>query len=142
MKKLIMALMVLVVLFVAGCNTETQETDDVKITNFEQCVEEGNPIMESHPRQCKTEDGQTFTESMSRDIGVACAADVKECPDGNYVSRVPPECNFAPCPQVDTDLQGSVCVDMCGDGICQEVVCESTSCPCAETKTSCPEDCA
>lgn len=29
---------------------------------------------------------------------VFCTADVKECPDGSYVSRVQPDCDFAPCP--------------------------------------------
>lgn len=74
------------------------------------------------------------------DDQVACAQDVKECPDGNYVSRVPPECDFAPCPG-DTDLQRSVCVDNCGDGVCQEMVCQGTGCPCAESRVNCPEDC-
>ncbi len=44
---------------------------------------------------------------------VACAMDVKECPDGSYVSRIPPKCNFAPCPSE----KGSVCED----GACLEV---------------------
>ena len=33
------------------------------------------------------------------------------------------------------------CVDGCGDGVCQEVVCLELGCPCAETPTSCPTDC-
>lgn len=33
------------------------------------------------------------------------------------------------------------CVDMCGDGVCQEVVCSAEGCPCPETAQSCPEDC-
>ncbi len=33
------------------------------------------------------------------------------------------------------------CKDLCGDGICQEVVCEAHGCPCAETPESCPYDC-
>ena len=33
------------------------------------------------------------------------------------------------------------CIDKCGDGTCQEVVCEATTCPCAETVRSCPQDC-
>lgn len=33
------------------------------------------------------------------------------------------------------------CKDLCGDGICQEVVCMAIGCPCAETKGSCPQDC-
>ncbi|MCX6730063.1 MAG: hypothetical protein NT058_01005, partial [Candidatus Portnoybacteria bacterium] len=36
----------------------------------------------------------------------------------------------------------SQCVDSCGDGTCQEVVCQGTGCPCAETKNNCSEDCA
>lgn len=30
--------------------------------------------------------------------GVACTQDAKVCPDGSYVSRQPPTCDFAPCP--------------------------------------------
>lgn len=35
------------------------------ITNFEECVKAGNPVMESYPRQCNAQ-GQTFAE----DVGV------------------------------------------------------------------------
>ena len=34
------------------------------ITNFEECIAAGNPAMESHPRQCRTADGQHFTEEL------------------------------------------------------------------------------
>ncbi|MDD3102212.1 MAG: DUF333 domain-containing protein [Patescibacteria group bacterium] len=33
------------------------------------------------------------------------------------------------------------CVDLCGDQICQEVVCKEIGSPCAETKETCPADC-
>jgi len=33
---------------------------------------------------------------------VACTMDAKQCPDGSYVGRVPPECEFAPCPETRT----------------------------------------
>ncbi len=33
------------------------------------------------------------------------------------------------------------CKDLCGDGVCQEVVCQTDGCPCAETPENCPEDC-
>lgn len=29
---------------------------------------------------------------------IVCTQDAKICPDGSYVSRVPPNCEFAPCP--------------------------------------------
>ncbi len=35
----------------------------------------------------------------------------------------------------------SACRNLCGDGICQEVVCMAIGCPCSESSTSCPEDC-
>ncbi|MCV0410441.1 sorbosone dehydrogenase family protein [Nitrosopumilus sp.] len=35
------------------------------INNFEDCVAFGNPIMESYPRQCRTEDGKHFVEVIS-----------------------------------------------------------------------------
>ncbi len=35
-----------------------------------------------------------------------------------------------------------LCVDKCGNGVCDEIVCQGTGCPCSETPTSCPEDCA
>jgi hypothetical protein len=31
------------------------------------------------------------------DDSVLCTADVKECPDGSFVSRIPPSCAFAEC---------------------------------------------
>jgi hypothetical protein len=33
-------------------------------TNFEECIAEGNPAMESYPRQCRTSDGKHFVESI------------------------------------------------------------------------------
>lgn len=33
-------------------------------TTFEECAAEGNPIMESYPRQCRTPDGQLFVEEI------------------------------------------------------------------------------
>lgn len=38
-------------------------------------------------------------------------------------------------------IEEPVCEDRCGDGVCQEVVCEAIGCPCAETSFTCPEDC-
>lgn len=35
-----------------------------EINNFEDCVNDGNPVMESYPRQCKTIDGKIFVEEV------------------------------------------------------------------------------
>ncbi|MCF6276457.1 MAG: hypothetical protein L3J07_01265 [Candidatus Magasanikbacteria bacterium] len=34
------------------------------ITNFEECANAGNSIMESYPRQCRSEDGNLFVEEI------------------------------------------------------------------------------
>lgn len=33
------------------------------------------------------------------------------------------------------------CDNKCGDGYCNDIVCQSVGCPCAENKENCPEDC-
>jgi len=33
---------------------------------------------------------------------VACTMDAKLCPDGSYVARIPPKCDFASCPETRT----------------------------------------
>ena len=38
-----------------------------EINSFEDCVAAGNPVMESFPRQCRTEDGQLFAEEVEGD---------------------------------------------------------------------------
>lgn len=37
-------------------------------------------------------------DDVPGDDDTVCTADVKMCPDGSYVDRVPPGCGFAPCP--------------------------------------------
>lgn len=34
---------------------------------------------------------------------VACTQDAKLCPDGSYVSRMPPSCDFTPCPPAENN---------------------------------------
>jgi hypothetical protein len=36
---------------------------------------------------------------------VYCAMDAQLCPDGSFVGRVPPECEFSPCPSVKEKLE-------------------------------------
>ncbi len=42
--------------------------------------------------------------------------------------------------QKDNDKQ-IICIDKCGDGICDEIVCMGEGCPCPETPQTCPQDC-
>ena len=34
------------------------------INSFEECIAAGNPMMESYPRQCYTQDGKHFVEEI------------------------------------------------------------------------------
>jgi len=39
----------------------------IEINDFKDCLAAGNSVMESHPRECKTRDGQTFVEVLEID---------------------------------------------------------------------------
>jgi len=40
--------------------------------------------------------------SHSKNQEIACSADAKLCPDGSYVGRVGPDCEFSECPSIET----------------------------------------
>ncbi|MBN2094342.1 MAG: hypothetical protein JW740_03190 [Candidatus Zambryskibacteria bacterium] len=40
----------------------------------------------------------------SKEEPIACIADAKLCPDGTYVGRVLPDCEFAPCPTYENKV--------------------------------------
>ena len=48
------------------------------ITNFDECVAAGNPVMESYPRQCSA-DGQTFVEVIDEVIEEPASAEFTAC---------------------------------------------------------------
>ena len=54
--------MTLATLTIIACARKTE------ITNFKECVGAGNPIMESYPQQCRTDDGRTFTEDIGNEL--------------------------------------------------------------------------
>lgn len=84
-----------------------------RVTNYEECVKAGYPVQESYPPKCSVPGGQTFTQNLPNvlpvepdggigntpDEGVYCTMDAKECPDGSFVGRSGPKCEFAPCPR-------------------------------------------
>ena len=42
-----------------------KDVENPQINSFDDCVRAGNPVMESYPRQCRTEDGLHFVEEIS-----------------------------------------------------------------------------
>jgi len=67
MKTIVLGLGV-VLIIVAGLMyafSTLQNSDKmVSVTNFDECVAAGNPVMESYPRQCRSADGQLFVEDV------------------------------------------------------------------------------
>ena len=45
-------------------NHQGECVESSSITNFEECIVAGNPVMESYPQQCRTSDGQHFVEEI------------------------------------------------------------------------------
>lgn len=56
----------------------------------------------------------------------------------------PPSC-ITKSGQVFTDnskaAEVKICVDRCGNGVCEEIVCFGSGCTCSENSDSCPNDC-
>ncbi|UPA22680.1 hypothetical protein K8942_00500 [Candidatus Peribacteria bacterium] len=63
--------------------------------------------------------GCTAMPPANNDTGsgddIACAMEAKLCPDGSYVGRQGPRCEFAPCPG-QTSLSGSTLIQTVSDG--------------------------
>ena len=63
-KKIILFILVIILLFVVYYFFIKKEPVLVEITNFEDCVSAGYPVMESYPRQCSVPDGGHFVEEL------------------------------------------------------------------------------
>ncbi|MBI2663739.1 hypothetical protein HYX10_00150 [Candidatus Woesearchaeota archaeon] len=73
-------LIVLIAVFAAGCSAAqfaqppAGEGDiEHAINSFEECVNAGNPVMESYPRQCSA-DGAMFVEEIGQQLAPAASA--------------------------------------------------------------------
>ena len=79
MKKIVIISTLLSAAFLAGCGNTTVQTGQTPV--------EKPPVAQIQAGQ--TPAGQTPT---------ACTMDAKACPDGSYVGRTGPNCEFAACP--------------------------------------------
>lgn len=52
----------------------------------------------SGPRTKQEIRENTTTFPTAQTTTGVCTMDARQCPDGSFVGRVPPSCNFAPCP--------------------------------------------
>ncbi len=72
-KHLIILLIVTIVLIFSVATmlyVESKQVDTFSsdATSFENCVERGNAVMESYPRQCRDEAGNSFTEDIGNEL--------------------------------------------------------------------------
>ncbi|MFH0874291.1 MAG: hypothetical protein V1846_05655 [Candidatus Komeilibacteria bacterium] len=132
---------VLIVLQLPQIRSSFRTLEPGGISNFEECKKAGYPIMETYPEQCRIPGGQTFVADININTGEqGCQSDLscpvgQSCNQGVCETRVP----ITPKP---LPIEPSLCRNLCGDNICQEVVCLGGNCPCAETAALCPQDCA
>ncbi len=61
---IIVAIIIMIVLLAFNFINSMDLQPTSTATNFQECVDEGNPVMESYPRQCRTADGRHFVESI------------------------------------------------------------------------------
>ena len=124
--------------------------------------------MRSYPARCAGPDGVVYQEKVAKLEGalaenaVAAINSFKDCQGSGFpvVEGVPRRCFVGDRvfvePEVDPKtykgpIKGSakketlvgnkICIDSCGNGLCEEIVCLGEKCPCAESKTTCPKDC-
>ena len=79
-------LLVLLIGVLAGCTQGAGDGDGdgtgdnhtMTIDSFQDCVDAGNPVMESYPRQCRTQDGRVFVENVSDEGVHQCTPDEKQ----------------------------------------------------------------
>jgi len=63
--KIIIVGIVLVSIIFGTQSQFAPSVDESIINSFWDCVEAGNPMMESYPRQCYTQDGKHFVEEIT-----------------------------------------------------------------------------
>ncbi len=98
MKTHILILGIIGIVVLSACSTGLNSAQQPTVTNFEECVQAGNPVMESYPRQCRHGDN-TFTEVIEQ-----ISNDKKPC-TREYrpvCGKIQVQCIKAPCPPLDT----------------------------------------
>lgn len=64
-KAIIIVVVTITLIGVGAAISRTQYLkESFTVTNFDQCVAAGNPVMESYPAQCQAEDGRIFAEDL------------------------------------------------------------------------------
>jgi hypothetical protein len=66
LKALILIIFVILISTLLYSNKKKPEVEVKTVQSFDECVQAGNPVMESYPRQCRA-DSKTFVEKIKED---------------------------------------------------------------------------
>ncbi len=113
-------------------NEEIKKEIESRIPDFKKRIEERKNLIEEYRSILKEQTKEKVTCAM-----------VYEPVCGNNGRTYSNEC-FAKVAGAQVAYKGrckTSCKNLCGDGICQKIVCMAIGCPCAETAENCPEDC-
>ena len=124
MKKII----ILIGLFILGTAAilTVQNSQDGGADKIEENIQLANPASAFCEKEGGTLEIRTSIDGSQR--GFCLFNDGSECEEWKFFNS---ECK-----------KGEIfCKDLCGDGICQEMVCLAIGCPCSETAETCPQDC-
>jgi len=154
MKQIIMILAVLFVL--TACAPKTITLDDARQIAVNRVMTDDNYVQN---------DGYDFKELESKEL------DCEGCYAFRYEYKIDPQyvqgvdgyvvdvvmkddvitsVLFAEVRTIPSEIENSTpivdrfdefCENKCGDGFCDEIVCQGEGCPCEETNMNCPEDC-
>ncbi len=166
MRGIIVIMVILAIILVSGCEEQAENTQIANPASVH-CIEQGGTLemrqneLGQHG-MCIFDDGSECEEwaffrgecnigsnfNCTRQCGDGkcngedCDGQICQCPETD--ENCPQDCFD---PDEGDENPGNMpdefdCVDLCGDSICQEVVCLAEGCPCEETKYTCPEDCS
>jgi len=113
-------------LMLAGCSSSS--SIEPEITNFEECIQAGNPAMESYPRQCRAND-KTFTEQIDQPVEKDILPTKKAC-TREYrpvCGRIEVQCIKAPCDPIKKTFPNRCVAENAQamkivDGSCDDIV--------------------
>lgn len=99
------------------------------VSNPAALPEAGSQIVNPASSNCKENGGSVeIRENDGGQVGFCVFDDKSECEEWAFWR--------GNCKKGD-----KFCKDLCGNGICEEIVCMAAGCPCAETAQICPKDC-
>lgn len=102
-------------LFLTAC------TNDAQITNYEECVAAGYPVMESYPEKC-SDGNQTFTRVIDDIIPKPCTKEYMP-----VCASLQVQCIRAPCPPINTTFANKCLAENENAKILYEGACEDTA---------------